>query len=120
MAHVADVVIAGGGPAGASLAVMLGRAGLTVELYDSHRFPREKPCGEGLMPAGVAVLERLRLLDAVGGRRLSGVRYTGFGLRAESAFPDVAGQPVCLDRLKAYGIHLSSSIFLEQHEVKEK
>ena len=93
---MADVVIAGGGPAGASLAVMLGRAGISVDVYDAHRFPREKPCGEGLMPAGVAVLERLGLLEAVGGRRLSGVRYTGFGLRAESAFPDVAGQPVCL------------------------
>jgi pilus assembly protein CpaF len=29
-------------------------------------------------------------------------------------------RPVCLDRLKAYGIHLSNSIFDEVHEVKEK
>src|SRR5690349_8086225 len=29
-------------------------------------------------------------------------------------------RPICLDRLKAYGIHLSNSIFQEQHEVKEK
>ena len=29
-------------------------------------------------------------------------------------------KPVCLDRLKSYGIHLSASIFQEQHEVKEK
>jgi 2-polyprenyl-6-methoxyphenol hydroxylase-like FAD-dependent oxidoreductase len=93
---VADVVIAGGGPAGASLAVMLGRAGISVDLYDAHRFPREKPCGEGLMPAGVAVLERLGLLEAVGGRRLDGVRYRGFGLEAESSFPHVNGRPVCL------------------------
>ena len=28
--------------------------------------------------------------------------------------------PICLDRLKAYGIHLPSSIFTEVHEVKEK
>ena len=28
--------------------------------------------------------------------------------------------PVCIDRLKAYGIHLSASIFQEVHEVKEK
>jgi 2-polyprenyl-6-methoxyphenol hydroxylase-like FAD-dependent oxidoreductase len=88
---VADVLIAGAGPAGASLAVMLGRAGLSVELYDAKRFPREKPCGEGLMPSGVAVLARLGLLDAVGGRRIAGVRYHGFGLEAESGFPDVDG-----------------------------
>ena len=58
---VADVVIAGGGPAGATLAMLLGRAGLRVELFEAQRFPREKPCGEGIMPAGVAVLERLGL-----------------------------------------------------------
>jgi menaquinone-9 beta-reductase len=93
---MADVLIAGGGPAGASLAVMLGRAGVSVDLYDSRRFPREKPCGEGLMPAGVAVLERLGLAAAVGGRRLDGVRYHGFGLTAESPFPRVGGLPVCM------------------------
>jgi hypothetical protein len=29
-------------------------------------------------------------------------------------------RPACLDRLKAYGIHLSQSIFQEQHELKER
>jgi pilus assembly protein CpaF len=29
-------------------------------------------------------------------------------------------RPMCLDRLKSYGIHLSNSIFNEEHEVKEK
>lgn len=88
---MADVVIAGAGPAGASLAVMLGRAGLAVELYDARRFPREKPCGEGMQPSGVAVLERLGLADAVGGSRLERLRYHGFGLSAESAFPAPKG-----------------------------
>ena len=93
---MADVVIAGAGPAGASLAIMLGRAGLGVELYDAQRFPRDKPCGEGVQPAGVAVLARLGLLQAVGGRRLGGVRYHGFGLSAGSAFPDVGGAPATM------------------------
>ena len=39
------------------------------------------------MPAGVAVLERLGLRGAVGGRALRGVRYHGFGLTAEAPFP---------------------------------
>ena len=64
---MADVVIAGGGPAGATLALLLGRAGLSVEVFEAQRFPREKPCGEGIMPAGVAVLDRLG--PARGGRR---------------------------------------------------
>src|SRR5215813_3794126 len=29
-------------------------------------------------------------------------------------------KPTCLDRLRAYGIHLSAGIFQEEHEVKEK
>ena len=84
---MADVVIAGGGPAGATLALLLGRAGLSVELYEAKKFPREKPCGEGIMPAGVAVLERHGLRAAVGGRPLASVRYHGFGLTAEAGFP---------------------------------
>ena len=84
---MADVVIAGGGPAGATLAVLLGRAGLIVELYEAKTFPREKPCGEGIMPAGVAVLNRLGLRGAVGGRPLASVRYHGFGLSAQAGFP---------------------------------
>jgi hypothetical protein len=39
---------------------------LQVELFEHCHFPREKPCGEGLMPAGVAVLNRLGLGETVG------------------------------------------------------
>ena len=79
-----DVAIAGGGPAGATLAILLGRRGLRVDLYEARRFPREKPCGEGIMPGGVAVLERLGLRTEVGGQPLRVVRYHGFGLRASA------------------------------------
>ena len=86
VAMAVDVVVAGGGPAGATLAILLGRAGLRVDVYDARRFPRDKPCGEGIMPGGVAVLGRLGLRDAVGGRALSAVRYHGFGLTAAAPF----------------------------------
>lgn len=101
MADAVDVVIAGGGPAGATLAILLGRAGLRVDVFEARRFPREKPCGEGIMPAGVAVLERLGLRDAVGGRALAAVRYHGFGLTAESPFsPDGRAQALGQRRLR--------------------
>ena len=29
-------------------------------------------------------------------------------------------QPLCLDRIKSFGVHLPPSIFREEHEVKEK
>jgi len=88
-----DVLIAGGGIAGSALAILLGRQGLSVELFERERFPREKPCGEGLMPAGVAVLDRLGLREAVGGAPFYGVRYHFGDQTAEGRFPSIAGLP---------------------------
>jgi pilus assembly protein CpaF len=47
---------------------------------------------------------------------------TGISSRGKvlGSFRATGVQPICLERLKAYGIHLSSSIFAEAHEVKEK
>ena len=40
-----DVLVVGAGPAGASAAVTVAKAGLTVALIDKARFPRDKLCG---------------------------------------------------------------------------
>ena len=70
----ADVVVVGAGPAGSALALGLARSGVRVVLLDRARFPREKVCGEGLMPAGVEALEALGVrLDAF--PPLRGVTY---------------------------------------------
>ncbi len=87
-----DVVVVGAGPSGATAALLLARAGRQVVLVDRARFPRDKACGEGLMPPGVDVLRRLGLYDAVletGARPVHGVRYQhpgGFP-KAYAAFP---------------------------------
>lgn len=70
-----DVLIVGGGPAGSALAVQLGRRGLTVDLLDQSHFPREKACGEGILPPGVEVLKSMGFADSLSGQTLSGVRY---------------------------------------------
>jgi geranylgeranyl reductase family protein len=57
---VADVVVVGGGPAGAAAAITLARAGRDVVVVDKARFPRDKCCGDGL------TAEALRLLEALG------------------------------------------------------
>lgn len=89
---MADVVISGGGIAGSALAILLGRSGLSVELFERDVFPREKPCGEGLMPAGVAVLERLGLSQVAGGAPFRGVRYRFDKRSVEGRFPRVSGR----------------------------
>jgi pilus assembly protein CpaF len=47
---------------------------------------------------------------------------TGIGARGKALglFRGCGAQPLCLERLKAYGVHLSPAIFSEAHEVKDK
>lgn len=95
-----DVIVVGGGPAGSVLSLMLGRLGYSVELYEQGTFPRDKPCGEGLLPPGAELLSDLGLSSAVGGVALEGVRYhvggdsvrAGFGVDAEGIARHGLGQ----------------------------
>ena len=60
-----EVLVIGAGPAGSACARLLAQAGVDVILADQHVFPRDKVCGDGLIPDAHAALARLGLLDAV-------------------------------------------------------
>ena len=60
-----DVLVVGAGPAGSACATALARAGVDVLLADQHRFPRDKVCGDGLIPDAHAALRRLGVYDEV-------------------------------------------------------
>ncbi|HEY4957741.1 MAG TPA: FAD-dependent monooxygenase, partial [Caldimonas sp.] len=60
-----DAIVVGAGPAGAACAQLLARAGRTVVIVDQHAFPRDKVCGDGLIPDAHRALERLGVLEAV-------------------------------------------------------
>lgn len=88
------IVVVGGGLAGSATALNLARLGQDVLLLDRGEFPREKVCGEGLMPHGVRELDRLGLLPDILGtepQRFVGIGYHVDGIRAEGRFP--ASQP---------------------------
>ena len=61
----ADILIVGAGPAGCAAAITLASAGKDVLLIDQHDFPRDKTCGDGLIPDAMQALEALGLLDEV-------------------------------------------------------
>src|SRR5438309_3132198 len=56
-----DVVIIGGGPAGATVATLLAKAGRKVLVVERGKFPRFH-IGESLMPESYWIFERLGML----------------------------------------------------------
>jgi geranylgeranyl reductase family protein len=60
-----DVLVVGGGPAGAATATLLRQRGRDVLLLDEARFPRDKVCGESVSPMAWPVLEQMGVAEAV-------------------------------------------------------
>ncbi len=88
-----DVLVVGGGVAGATTARLLAEAGHHVIVLDRARFPRDKPCGEGVMPTGVRLLDRLGILAKIPADHRHIIRGVGFVVngrdRVRGDFPDM-------------------------------
>ncbi|MEM9554851.1 MAG: NAD(P)/FAD-dependent oxidoreductase [Acidobacteriota bacterium] len=110
-----DVLVVGGGPAGLTAALALRSQGLSCRVLDRRHPSLDKPCGEGLMPDGVARLEALGVtLPAGVGHAFHGIRYLDGDVVAEGRFPGVVGLGVrrtalhqaLLDRVQTVGIEV--------------
>jgi flavin-dependent dehydrogenase len=62
-----DVIVVGGGPAGASAAVHLATRGARVLLVEREKFPRAKLCGEFISPECLGHFARLGVLAEMSG-----------------------------------------------------
>lgn len=96
MDNLMDAVVIGAGPAGSVAALCLVRAGASVTVVEKEPIPREKVCGDALIPDSLAVLERLGLAERIvsAGQESRAIRvYAPNGLSA-----DVEGRCVCLRR----------------------
>ena len=83
-----DVLVVGGGPAGAATGYWLASAGHDVCVVERKSFPREKTCGDGLTPRAVRQLHDMGLADALTAfHRFDGLRATAHGRRLDLQWP---------------------------------
>jgi menaquinone-9 beta-reductase len=85
-----DVLVVGGGPAGAATAYWLAEAGHDVVAVEKKTFPRDKTCGDGLTPRAVRQLADMGLEDTIARdhHRFDGLRTIAHGITLELAWPE--------------------------------
>lgn len=84
-----DVVVVGGGPAGASAAYWMARSGLDVVVAEKKAFPRDKTCGDGLTPRAVSQLIDMGFdFDVPELHRIDGLRAYAGELTLEMPWPE--------------------------------
>ena len=125
MSSPTDVLVIGGGPAGASAAYWLARYGHEVTVVERKSFPREKTCGDGLTPRAVHQLDEMGLTEQLTKfHRYNGLRATGMGRQLELQWPSHPIYPQHgyvvrrreLDTMVANNAVAAGATLLEGHE----
>jgi geranylgeranyl reductase family protein len=89
-----DVLVVGAGPGGAAAGYHLARHGVDVMVVDRARFPREKVCGDGLTPRGVAAMLKMGVdPDDPGFERVKGLRVHSRSATIELPWPELQTWP---------------------------
>jgi flavin-dependent dehydrogenase len=89
---MSEVLVAGGGPAGLAAAIAARQAGFEVSVFDSALPPIDKACGEGIMPDGLAALQRLgAIIPQSEACPFRGIRFVDNSHKVEAIFPNGIG-----------------------------
>ena len=120
-----EVLVVGGGPAGAAAGFWLARLGHDVIVIERKKFPREKTCGDGLTPRAVKELGDMGLGDQLSQfHRYEGLRATAHGKALELKWPTHPIYPQHgyvvrrreLDMMVARNAQNAGAKLLEEHE----
>ncbi len=106
---VADAVVVGAGPGGATAAAHLADAGREVVLIDKDTFPREKVCGDGLTPRVVRELEHLGLDAEAAGEPAGWARQRGLRIHGGSTVMELPWP--ALDDWPAHGLTCTREVY---------
>lgn len=79
-----DLAVVGAGPGGSAVAYHAARAGLKVLLLDRQEFPRDKPCGDALMPHTVSEISLMGLGDWLNKPHHN--KFSGFSIYTQTAY----------------------------------
>ena len=81
-----DIIIIGGGPAGAATAIQAARGGASVAIFEKSTLGRDKVCGDGLTPRAIGALQDLEI-DIKGVHKITGLRMIAGKTRRELEWP---------------------------------
>ena len=81
-----DIIVIGGGPAGAATAIQAARGGASVAIFEKAPIGRDKVCGDGLTPRAIGALQELNI-DLEGIHKITGLRMIAGKTRRELKWP---------------------------------
>src|SRR5215217_4173779 len=108
MAERYDLVVVGAGPGGTSAAYHSAKAGLNTLLLDRQEFPRDKTCGDGLMPHAASEIALMGLADWLDEPHHG--RFTGFSIYTHTAYLRKETDARLLERATSAGAHFRSGL----------
>ena len=103
-----DALVIGAGPAGSAAAWAIARAGYRVALVDREAFPRDKTCGDGLIPDSLGALHTMGLRDVVA-REAVEPRALHLVVPSGESVP-LAGTFLCLPRFRLDALLVEAAV----------